>query len=86
MFYVYILLSEKDKRTYTGYSNDWKARLKLHNGGFVKATKNRRPLKLFHLEEFQTEQEAKERELWWKSSSGRNELKKIFKQKEKNKE
>jgi len=79
MYFVYILLSEKDKRTYVGYTKDLTARLHLHNLGRVKATKYRRPLHLFLSEEFQNEQNAKQRELWWKSSSGRSELKKIFK-------
>lgn len=78
MYYVYVLISEKDNRTYTGYSNDVKRRLKEHNSGCVTATKRRRPLKVFLTEEFGTEREAKERELWWKSSSGRKKLKELF--------
>ena len=79
MYFVYILLSEKDKRTYVGYSDDVARRLTQHNAGQVTATKHRRPLHIFHLEEFHTMKEAKVRELWWKSGSGRNELKKLFK-------
>ena len=75
MYFTYILYSEKDKRTYVGYSEDLKNRLHLHNSGQVKATKYRRPLRLLHYEKFRTKKEAKERELWWKSSSGRKELK-----------
>lgn len=78
MFYVYILLSEKDKRTYVGYTKDLMSRLQLHNQGRVKATKHRRPLRIFLSEEFETEQDAKKRELWWKSGSGRNKLKEFF--------
>jgi putative endonuclease len=78
MYFVYILLSEKDNRTYVGYTHDLSARLKRHNAGYVSATKNRRPLRVFFYEEFETEREAKERELWWKSSTGRNNLKKMF--------
>jgi putative endonuclease len=79
MYFVYILLGEKDHRTYVGYSNNVMARLKRHNAGHVAATKNRRPLRILFYEKFETEKEAKERELWWKSSSGRNKLKEIFK-------
>lgn len=78
MHFVYILLSEKDGRTYAGYSKDVETRLKLHNSGCVKATKSRRPFKILFIEKFQTEKEAKERELWWRGSSGRNKLKEIF--------
>lgn len=79
MYFVYILLSERDKRTYTGYTKDLQARLQLHSSGQVKATKHRLPLRLILSEEFKTEQEAKKRERWWKSSSGRNRMKEIFK-------
>jgi len=78
MYYVYILLSEKDKRTYTGYTPDISERLKKHNAGWVRATKHRRPLQLIHLEKFQTIQEAKKRELYWKSGAGRRKLKQLF--------
>lgn len=78
MYYVYILLSEKDSRTYVGYTKNLEERLKLHNSGQVKATKHRRPLQLIFSEAFDAKQEAKKRELWWKSSSGRREMKKVF--------
>ena len=78
MYFIYILLSDKDLRTYVGYTKDIKNRLAQHNAGQVKATKHRRPLKLFHSESFETIKEAKERELWWKRSPGRKELKKLF--------
>ncbi|MHB9019514.1 MAG: GIY-YIG nuclease family protein [Minisyncoccota bacterium] len=74
MYSTYILYSEKDKRTYVGYSKDLATRLFLHNSGRVKSTKHRRPLRLLHCEEFNTEKESKERERWWKSSGGRKEL------------
>ncbi|MBI2409599.1 GIY-YIG nuclease family protein [Candidatus Kaiserbacteria bacterium] len=78
MYFAYILVSELDKRTYVGFSDNVERRLTQHNAGQVTATKHRRPLRIFHQEEFQTLKEAKTRELWWKSGSGRNELKKLF--------
>jgi len=36
----------------------------------VPATPNRRPLKLIFSESFETEKEAKQRELYWKSGAG----------------
>ena len=80
MYFVYILLSNKDGRTYVGYTKDLKERLRLHNSGQVSATKHRRPLGIFLYEKFDSEQKAKCRELWWKSSSGRNKLKEIFRE------
>jgi putative endonuclease len=81
MYYVYILLSEKDGRTYVGYTQNLEERLERHNSGRVTATKNRRPLNFFYTEKFETMSEAKARELWWKSSSGRKKLKELFDQK-----
>lgn len=78
MFYVYILQSLKDKRTYVGYTYEINQRLDKHNSGQVKATKNRRPLKLLFTENFKTEKDAKKRELWWKSGAGRRKLKEYF--------
>ncbi|PIQ84982.1 MAG: hypothetical protein COV74_10290 [Candidatus Omnitrophica bacterium CG11_big_fil_rev_8_21_14_0_20_45_26] len=78
MFHVYLLLSEKDKRTYCGFTNNLSSRLKRYNAGQVVATKHRRPLKFLFSEKFQTMQEAKSRELWWKSTSGRRKLKEIL--------
>ena len=78
MYYVYILISEKDQRTYVGYTQDLQERFKCHNSGRVMATKNRRPLVLLYREEFETMIQAKRRELWWKSSTGRKKLKGLF--------
>jgi len=81
MFYVYILQSLKDKKTYVGYTNNLNSRLKRHNSGQVKSTKHRKPLETLFTENFETEQGAKKRELWWKSGAGRRKLKNYFKDK-----
>jgi putative endonuclease len=78
MFSVYILESQKDHRTYVGYSHDPFARLFEHNKGTVNATKNRRPLRIIFIENCTEEAEAKERESYWKSGAGRRKLKKYF--------
>lgn len=78
MYYVYILKSLKDGRTYTGYTSDIENRLRQHNAGQNISTKNRRPFILLHTEVYETIAQAKKRELWWKSTAGRNELKKMF--------
>ncbi len=46
MYYVYILLSEKDKKFYIGFTSDLKRRLKEHNEGKNPSTKSRRAFKL----------------------------------------
>jgi putative endonuclease len=78
MYYIYILQSLKDKRTYVGYSHDIQNRLLRHNAGQVPATQNRRPLKLIFSESFETEQQVKQRELYWKSGAGRRKMKFLF--------
>ena len=78
MYFIYILQSLKDKRTYVGYTNNLEERLRRHNSGQVTATRHRRPLKLLFSEEFKTEQEAKKREQYWKNGGGRRKLKKLF--------
>lgn len=78
MYFVYILQSLKDQRTYIGYTNDFERRFKDHNSGQSRATKYHAPFKLLFKEEFSNITEAKKRELWWKSGAGRRELKKYF--------
>jgi len=78
MYFVYILQSLKDGRTYVGYTPDLEKRLVKHNAGWVRSTKYRRPLKLLFSEKFKTSQEAKKRELYWKSGGGRRKLKDFF--------
>ena len=77
-FYVYILLSLKDKRFYTGYTTDLRARFLQHKRGEVKSTTNRRPLKLIHYEYYINEHDARAREVFLKSGFGRQELKKAL--------
>ena len=78
MFFVYILMSEKDHKRYIGSTNDLDRRLESHTNGHVKSTKNRRPLNIIYKEEFSTEHEAREREHFLKTHKGYNELKKRF--------
>ena len=80
MFYVYILYSLKDKRTYVGFTPDLNIRLKKHNDGLVKSTRHRRPLKLLFHETLSTSPEARKRELYWKNGAGRRKLKEKFKE------
>jgi len=65
MFTVYIFKSEKDGELYIGQTGNFGKRLRDHFEGRVKSTKNRRPLKLIHIEHFQTRSDAilREREL-----------------------
>jgi len=76
MYYVYILLSLKDKKFYVGYTSALKRRLIEHKNGKVKSTKNRRPLKLLCFEAYLFKKEAMNREKFLKSSDGRKDLRK----------
>ena len=67
VIYVYMLRSLKDKKFYTGCTEDLKKRLKQHNGGRVRSTKARRPFELVYWESFRTRSEAMKRELRLKS-------------------
>lgn len=78
-YYVYTLLSLKDKRLYTGFTTDLKKRFQSHLRGEVKSTMNRLPLKLVHYEYFINEDDARSREVFLKSGFGRSNLKKALK-------
>ena len=78
MWHVYILVSEKDKRTYTGSTNDLIRRVIQHNNGEVTSTKHRRPLKLLLTEACVGEKEARDKERYYKTAAGRRKLKEII--------
>ena len=71
MYYVYILKSEKDGTFYTGMTLDIQKRLLEHNQSVTKTTRARQPWKLIYSESCKTRQEARLREMYWKSGAGR---------------
>jgi putative endonuclease len=75
MYYVYVLISHKDKKLYVGYTEDLKARLKRHESGYVPATQKRLPLELIYYEAYKTSTEAKRRAKYLKGGNGRAQLK-----------
>ena len=75
-YFVYVLKSLKDHRRYIGFTDNLERRLSEHNSGFVKSTRNRKPLELIHFEEFETKSEAMAREKFFKTGFGRGYLKK----------
>ncbi|MFO7843700.1 MAG: GIY-YIG nuclease family protein [Bacteroidales bacterium] len=77
MFYVYILYSDKFNRFYTGFTKDIKQRLKEHNAGQTKSTKPYRPWQLIFQEVCETRMEARKREKYYKSGTGREKIKEI---------
>ncbi len=75
MHYTYVLQSLVDNKFYTGYTSDLESRLKMHNNGLVKSTKNRRPLKLIYFEACLTQQDALHREKYLKTTYGKRYIK-----------
>lgn len=63
-YYVYVLKSLKDKKLYTGSTDNLEDRLKAHAEGSVLATKGRRPLKLVYYEAFSNKTNARKEELF----------------------
>jgi len=74
MYYVYVLLSEKDKRFYTGFTYDLEKRLKEHSEGMVFSTKSRLPVKLIYFEASLNKSDALHREKYLKSTYGKRYL------------
>lgn len=75
MYYVYVLKSLKDQKLCVGYTNNLRKRFSEHNKGLVKATKNRRHLKLLYYESCNVLQDAIHREKSLKTGFGRAYLK-----------
>lgn len=74
-YYVYLLESLLDKSWYIGYTEDLRKRFSKHNKGENKATKNKKPWKLIYYESYRSRLDAKKREKFLKSGSGRKFLK-----------
>ena len=79
MYYLYILLSLKDKKFYTGSTSNLKERFAQHVSGKVVSTKNRRPLELVYYEAYFLKEDALARELYLKTSDGKRDIKRQLK-------
>ncbi len=75
VWYVYVLVSKKDNKWYTGMTNDLRNRFKEHNGGKSKYTKDRGPYKIIYYEASLNQADARSRELYLKSGMGKRYLK-----------
>ena len=80
MFFVYILKSDKDGSTYTGFTSDLEKRLNQHNAGKTKSIKSKLPMKLVYFESYETKELALQREQELKKNRFAKEqlFKKIF--------
>ena len=72
MYFIYVLKSLKNNKRYIGYtSKQLFKRLKEHNTGCNKWTRENGPFTIIYFEEYQTKTEAIKREKFLKSGQGR---------------
>lgn len=70
-FYTYVLLSRKDGNRYIGYTRNLQRRITEHNSGESFSTAFRRPLDLIYCEACLSEEDARQREDYFKTTIGR---------------
>lgn len=75
MFYMYILESLKSGSLYIGFTNNLRKRFEEHNRGLNFSTKPYLPWKLIYYEACLSEEDAKRREKYFKTSQGRRMIK-----------
>jgi len=78
MYYVYVLLSLRDRKFYIGFTSDLKRRLKEHNAGKNVSTKSRLPMKLIYYEAHSSKMDALRREQYFKTTKGKSSLKQML--------
>jgi len=79
-YFLYILQSQKTQKYYIGQTNNLERRLKQHNNGQSKSTKNGKPWELIYTEEFEKRSEAMSREAKIKSLKSRIYIERLISQ------
>ena len=79
MFYVYVL-ENNDKTLYIGFSSNLKQRLKDHNTGKSRYTRNKGTWRLIYYEAYTEKLDAIGREKFLKGGSGRKYINKQLRQ------
>jgi putative endonuclease len=74
VFYTYVLLSKKDKKFYTGFTENLKLRFEQHNKGAVESTRDRIPFEIIYYEACLNRDDAIRREKYLKSFHGKTYL------------
>ncbi|MGB3591737.1 MAG: GIY-YIG nuclease family protein [Nonlabens sp.] len=77
MFTIYAIKSVHRNYIYVGLTADLTARLDRHNSGKNKTTAPYAPFILIYTEKTTTRTEARIREKYWKSGTGKEQLKKL---------
>jgi len=70
-YFVYVLLSKKDKKFYTGFTANLDERINEHNSGKVNSTWNRTPFELVYYEVCLNQHDALHREKYLKTTYGK---------------
>ena len=79
-YVVYIIRSHKTGKRYIGYTQDIEKRLKYHNTGKNRSTRNGKPWMLIYKEEYKSKTVALKREKEIKSYKSGNSLNHLLKQ------
>lgn len=74
MYYVYVIKSKIDGELYIGSTSDLRKRIKSHNSGKVKSTKNRKPFNLCFYEAYPSKTISLIREKYLKTSDGHKDI------------
>ena len=74
MVWVYAISSLNFNYIYVGMSINVNERIERHNSGRERTTKHYAPFKLIYVEECENRIEAREREKYWKSGVGKEQL------------
>jgi putative endonuclease len=78
MYFVSTLKSVRRKYIYAGLINDVERRIGQHEQGSEKTTASYRPFKIISVEKYASRPEARKREKYLKSGSGKEWIKKQF--------
>jgi putative endonuclease len=74
MYSVYVLLDDR-KRLYKGMTNNLERRLAEHKRGHTVTTRKMNNLRLIYKEDYDRFEEARKREIYFKTAAGRRFLK-----------
>ena len=77
-YYVYVLLSLKDRKFYIGYTNNLKRRFEEHQRGENLSTSKRLPVELILYEAFLSKDDAQRRERYFKTAKGKTTLRQML--------
>jgi putative endonuclease len=77
MYFVYAIKSQTRNFIYVGLTSNLSARIERHNNGYERTTKPYRPFRLIYHEECPDRIQARIREKYWKSGTGKEKLKRM---------